>query len=183
MTTKLTFAIAILILAQILGGCSSSEKSEKSQAPSTSSFVDTTGYRLLIGKPFPDVEVLDLEGNSLRTASLTRDGRVIIFLEPTCSYCEKMISKWRLQFEKGSFSDDEVVAIVPAALETARAYKRLQSIPFSVYVDTGFVFMTRFQVTDFPLQLVVGRSRTIHDYNFQIERQIFPEQIHSQFSK
>ncbi len=183
MTTRHTFAIAILILAQILGGCSSSDESEKSQVRPESSVADTTGYRLLIGKPFPDVEVLDLEGEPLRTGNLISNGRVIIFLEPTCSYCEKMISKWRSQLESGDFREDEVAAIVPAALETARAYKRLQGIPFSVYVDTGFVFMTRFQVADFPLQLVVGRSGTIHDYNFQIERQIFPDQIHSQFSK
>jgi peroxiredoxin len=182
MTTKASIAIAILILAQIPGGCSPSDKGEKNKVPPATALTDTTGYRLLIGKTFPDVEVIDLESNSLRTTTLVSSGRVVLFLEPTCSFCERMISKWRRQLEDGAVRADEIVAIVPAALETAQAYKRLQGIPFTVYVDTGFVFMTRFQVTDFPLQLVVGRSGTIHDYNFQIERQIFPDQIRRQFA-
>lgn len=144
---------------------------------------DTAGYRLLIGKQFPTVDVLDLDGNVTTTSQVVGQGRVILFLEPTCSYCAKMIDRWRDQFEKKLMTPEEVAAIVPASVETARAYRRLQSLPFAVFVDTGFVFMNRFQVTDFPLQLVVGRSGTIHDYNFQVDRQIFADQIRRQFEK
>ncbi len=183
MSTKTRLAIAIIAMLTTSIGCSSQEKEKSAPDSAAKTVADTTGYRLLIGKPFPNIEILDLDGTPVHTGNLISRGRVIVFLEPTCSYCAQMISKWRSQFEEKRMLAEEVVAIVPAGLETARAYARLQSIPFAVYVDTGFTFMNRYQVTDFPLQLVVGRSGTIHDYNFQIERQIFPDQIHRQFEK
>ncbi|MCC6963416.1 MAG: redoxin domain-containing protein [candidate division Zixibacteria bacterium] len=150
---------------------------------SSKAATDTTGYRLLIGQQFPNVEVLDLDGNVTKTSQILGQGRVFLFLEPTCSYCVKIIDRWRDQFEKKLMSPEEVAAIVPASVEAAQAYQRLQSLPFAVYVDTGLIFMNRFQVTDFPLQLVVGKSGTIHDYNFQVDRQIFADQIRRQFEK
>ncbi len=181
MRNDICYAIALLSTICLALACNTSQKSEPKMSPKVTA--DTTSYRLLIGKQFPDIELLDLDGNSLLTSRIFAQGRVILFLEPTCSYCAKMIDRWRDQFEKKLMTPEEVVAIVPASVETARAYKRLQSLPFAVFVDTGFVFMNRFQVTDFPLQLVVGKSGTIHDYNFQVDRQIFADQIRRQFKK
>lgn len=181
MRNEISYTITLLITIGLALSCSPSNTGEPKVSPKTVN--DTTGYRLLIGRQFPNIDVLDLDGSVTKTGQVVEHGRVILFLEPTCSYCAKMIDRWRDQFEKKLMAPEEVAAIVPASMETARAYKRLQSLPFTVYVDTGFVFMNRFQVTDFPLQLVVGKSGTIHDYNFQVDRQIFADQIRRQFEK
>src|SRR5690606_35873109 len=136
MRNEISFAITLLFTIALALSCSSSNDGEpkvSSKAPA-----DTAGYRLLIGKQFPTVEVLDLDGNVTTTRQVIGQGRVILFLEPTCSYCAKMIDRWRDQFDKKLMTPTEVAAIVPASVETARAYRRLQSLPFAVFVDTGF---------------------------------------------
>ncbi len=134
-------------------------------------------YRLLIGKKFPTARVVSTEGKSISTSELMTSGKVVLFLDPGCNNCEGMINKWIGLIDRHTVSAEEVVGITNMSPADAALYHQERGMNFRLFCDTARYFMNYHDVTDFPLQLVVGRSGTIHEHTYDVGRQIFPDQL------
>lgn len=140
-------------------------------------------YRLLIGKHFPDTELIDVNGARTSSGALARFGCVVLFLETSCSNCEAMIEKWKKLVLNGTIAQDQIFAICFQGPTEAAAYHQDRALNFPVYCDTAGYFWNNHEVHDFPLQLVVGRSGTIHESTYDAQRQVFPDQLNRWLSE
>ncbi len=134
-------------------------------------------YKLLVGKRFPSVELVTTDGKESGTFELLKSGGVVLFLEPGCNLCEAMIDKWNGLIEKRTVGADEVVGITFMRPAEAEAYRSGRRMDFSLYCDTMGIFLNNHDVTEFPLQVVVGKSGAIYEHTIDIGRQIFPDQL------
>lgn len=134
-------------------------------------------YRLLIGNKFPSAQLVGGDGRVVSTADLLRSGKVVLFVDPGCNSCDGMVAKWIDLVDRHTVSAEEVVAICFMKPEDAESYRNQQRMNFRLFCDTARYFMNNHEVTDFPLQLVVGRSGTIHEHTYDVGRQIFPDQL------
>lgn len=137
----------------------------------------TEKYRLLIGQKFPTTNLTNSEGHTVSTSDLLQSGKVVLFLDPGCNSCEAMIGKWVGLIERRSVSPDDVVGICNMNPADAALYHQERRMNFRLFCDTAMYFWNNHSVTDFPLQLVVGKSGTIHEHTYDVGRQIFPDQL------
>ncbi|MBK7092865.1 MAG: redoxin domain-containing protein [bacterium] len=151
------------------------EDSDNSTPQQTSK--TTEKYRLLIGQRFPTTNLTNTDGHTVSTSELLKGGKVVLFLDPGCNSCEGMISKWVGLVDKRSVSAEEVIGICNMDPVDAALYSQERRMNFRLYCDTARYFWNNHDVTDFPLQLVVGKSGTIHEHTFDVGRQIFPDQL------
>lgn len=134
-------------------------------------------YRLLVGKPFPDAELIDVKGTKTSSGTLVRSGGVVLFLETSCSNCEAMIEKWKKLVVNGTIARDQIFAICFQGPAEATTYHQHREMNFPLFCDTAGYYMIQHEVHDFPLQLVVGRSGTIFESTYDAKRQVFPDQL------
>jgi peroxiredoxin len=140
-------------------------------------------YPLLIGKVFPDAELLDVNNVKMRSVELVRSGAVVLFLETSCSNCEAMIEKWKNLVAAETITPDEIFGICFQKPAEASAYHHQHVMNFPIYCDTAGYYLVQHEVHDFPLQLVVGRSGMIHESTYDARRQVFPDQLHRWLSE
>ncbi|MGB5107784.1 MAG: redoxin domain-containing protein [Candidatus Zixiibacteriota bacterium] len=138
-------------------------------------------YRLLIGKQFPNVELISNSGQSLTTSELVGDGKVILFLDPGCISCEAMANKWIALIGKHTLDPSRVFAVCFLPPTQAAQYHAERQMNFPLYSDTAQYFVKNHDLTDFPLQLVVGKSMTIHESTYDVQRQVFMDQLERWF--
>lgn len=172
----MALCIAIAAIAYVLIAPFDSNNHSVTTSKSVSAPV-TDKYPLLIGKPFPEVEMINSNGESVSTHDLLMRGKVVLFLEPGCNGCDGMISKWNDLLNRRVVSSDEIMGITFQPPSEAGQFRAQKNITFPLYLDTCFTFMNRHSVTEFPLMLVVGKSGTIHESTYSISRQIFPDQL------
>ena len=182
MMTKLIIAIAVLAAAGMVYWFIAKDKLEKYYEDSDNSTQQqlpntTEKYRLLIGKKFPTTQLVDSKGYLVSTTELVASGKVILFLDPGCNSCVGMINKWIDLVERHTVNADEVIGITNMLPADAALYHQELRMNFRLFCDTARYFFNNHEVTDFPLQLVVGRSGTIHEHTFDVGRQIFPDQL------
>lgn len=134
-------------------------------------------YRLLIGKPFPNVELIAADGQRITTAELLSNGKVVLFLDPGCNSCEAMVNKWTALVGKRQVAATDVLAICFLQPDDAAEYHTKHQMNFPIYSDTAQYFIKNHELTDFPLQLVVGKSMTIHEHTYDFQRQVFFDQL------
>lgn len=179
---KLIILITVLAVAGMVYWIVSKDKLqnyyEDSDNTEPSQIVNTSEkYRLLIGQKFPVADLVSTDGKGINTAELLKSGKVVLFLDPGCNSCEGMISKWVGLVDKRSVSGEEVIGICNMDPVDAALYHQERRMNFRLFCDTARYFMNNHSVTDFPLQLVVGRSGTIHEHTYDVGRQIFPDQL------
>ncbi len=180
--TKLIIAIAVLALAGMIYWFVSKDKLENYYEDSDNAALQqlpntTEKYRLLIGKKFPTASLVSSDGKLVSTAELVVAGKVVLFLDPGCNSCEGMINKWIGLIERRTVGADEVLGITNMTPADAALYHQERRMNFPLFCDTARYFFNNHEVTDFPLQLVVGRSGTIHEHTYDVGRQIFPDQL------
>lgn len=180
--TKLIIAIAVLAIAGMVYWFVSKDKLENYYEDSDNTSLQqppsaTEKYRLLIGKRFPSTSLVSSDGKLVRTSELVAGGKVILFLDPGCNSCEGMINKWVGLVDRHTVGADEVVGITNMLPADAALYRQERRMNFPLLCDTARYFFNNHEVTDFPLQLVVGRSGTIHEHTYDVGRQIFPDQL------
>jgi peroxiredoxin len=113
------------------------------------------------GDRFPDVELTDLDGNTVRTSDLL-GGReaIVIFASTTCEACHDLTLVWgqrKSELPEGY----PVFAIVDEEVDLATQYVKEKLFKFPLYCDTKSVFYTDYLVDSYPTLVGVGKDGTI----------------------
>ena len=124
------------------------------QVPDSIAPTDTTHSKLYPGKPFPSIEVLDLEERSINTASLIA-GRpsLVLFVDPDCEACREFMAVWIPRV--GELPPGlNVVGITKVDAQYAKQYKADSGFPFPLYSDASGIFARDYRIKVYPT--VVG---------------------------
>jgi methylamine dehydrogenase accessory protein MauD len=113
---------------------------------------------LAVGEPVPAVEVLDLDGRTLRIGAPRTDGMstLILFVSPTCPVCESLLSVL-----KSSRKDEQawlqIVLASDGELAPHREFARSHGLAAFPYVLSAPLGMT-YQVSRLPFAALVDES-------------------------
>lgn len=148
-------------MALLVSGCGKSATPERtdrraSDAPAVDSVAanDTTHSKLYPGKPFPAIEVLDLDERTVNAASLVL-GRpsLVLFVDPDCEACREFMDVWIPQ--AGELPPGlNVVGITKVDAQYAKQYKEDSGFPFPLYSDEAGLFARDYRIKVYPT--VVG---------------------------
>jgi len=156
-TSRILF-IALFCLAACGKDASqkSSDTSSKSGPSDTvaSADQDTVHSRLYPGKPFPAVEILDLNENKVSAASLVM-GRpsLVLFIDPDCESCRAFLAVWDKQVSDLP-PGLNVVGITKVDPQYAKQYKEDSGFPHPLYSDQDGIFARDYRIKIYPT--VVG---------------------------
>jgi peroxiredoxin len=115
--------------------------------------------KLALGSIFPDVAVFDESGAPLNTKSLVGDhGAVLLFMELGCPPCKEMSQKWQGAIESGKAAGVPLLGVTINLPVNIRPYRMKNKLTFPIYADTLNIFMDNYDVTNYPLEVVVGKS-------------------------
>jgi peroxiredoxin len=158
MSTR-TFLFIALLAVTACGrktGQESSETPSKTTPPDTvaSADRDTVHSRLYPGKPFPAVEILDLDENKVNAASLVA-GRpsLVLFIDPDCESCRAFLEVWDKQVNALP-AGLNVIGITKVDPQYAKQYKQDSGFPHPLYSDQDGIFARDYRIKIYPT--VVG---------------------------
>ncbi len=120
------------------------------------------------GQLFPGVALERTDGTGVTTKDLLANkGGVVLFLELGCPPCKEMCERWQQFIDAKQLGEIPLWAITFSPLAEIEPYKAANKLSFPIYCDTGRVFMSQYQLTSYPMAVVVGRSGIIewHSYN------------------
>lgn len=125
------------------------------------------------GEEFPHVPIMATDSAMTTTSDLLTDGGVVIFMELGCPPCSVMSQNWSKALQ--SWNDPPpVFGIAYASLERIARYRDYLSIEFPIYSDTGDVFATAYQVTDYPMRLIVDTAGVIRSQAYDCHELVDP---------
>jgi peroxiredoxin len=132
-----------------------------------------TDLKLTVGSPFPDVQLTDRNYDSRQTADLLNpSGTVVLFLDDGCQPCEDMVANWTSMVTSGAITADRIVGITFDAANKIDVIEKKYGLPFPVYADESFTFLSNYGVDGFPLTIVVDGNGTVRrvesDYRVRI---------------
>ena len=115
---------------------------------------DTVHSRLYPGKPFPAVEVLDLEEHKVSAAALVA-GRpsLVLFIDPDCESCREFLAVWDKQVKELP-AGLNVIGITKADPQYAKQYQQDSGFPHPLYSDQDGIFARDYRIKIYPT--VVG---------------------------
>lgn len=115
--------------------------------------------KLVSDTPFPEVTLFDETGaTQSSTQLLGGKGGVILFMELGCPPCKEMSLKWQSAIDKGEANDISLLGVTINLPVNIRPYRLKNKLTFPIYSDTMNVFMDKYDVTNYPLEMVVGKS-------------------------
>jgi peroxiredoxin len=139
---------------------------ERSDAPPMEPYSEPTS-KLAVGMPFPDVQVLDVSSRPVMTSDmLDAHGGVILFMELGCPPCVEMTEKWVEAIKSGEAKDVPVYGVAINLPMHIHSYRIKRGISFPIFSDSAGVFINQYDVTSYPMEVVVGKSGIIRYTNF-----------------
>jgi peroxiredoxin len=145
---------------------------ESSSAPPVEPYSEPTS-KLASGMTFPDVQVMDESSKPVMTSDmLAGKGGVILFMELGCPPCVEMTEKWVQAIKSGEAKDISVYGIAINLPMHIYSYRMKKGISFPIYSDSAGVFINQYDVTSYPMQVVVGKSGVIRYTNFDSREEL-----------
>jgi len=152
----------ILIALWALTACSKGSSRQSSETAATSGRPDSATYatedtahsRLYPGKPFPAVQVLDLDEKKVSAASLVA-GRpsLVLFIDPDCESCRNFLAVWDKEV-RDLPPGLNVLGITKVDPQYAKQYKQDSGFPHPLYSDEDGTFARDYRIKIYPT--VVG---------------------------
>ncbi len=139
------------------------------QASQNGEFLTTQGptSKLQVGMVFPDLELMASDSGRVRTSDfVANDGSVFIFMQTDCPPCESMTAKWQTLINNGEIERDQVLGITIEPPQHVTKYAQKHGLTFPIYADTAMAFLKSYDVSDYPLVVIVGKSGKIKMYTF-----------------
>jgi len=122
---------------------------------------------LRAGDIFPDLPLVDDAGERTPASALIGGtGMVVLFLDLECPPCAEMALRWQKAIDEGAVDSYQVMAVTYQSHEAMAAFRGEHALAFPFYRDADLAFRERFDVTRFPLEVVVGASGLIHSTSF-----------------
>ncbi len=100
------------------------------------------------GEDAPQVELPDLDGNTIELKSFRGKPAVLLFWNPSCGYCQNMLDRIKNREDNGS----RLLVISTGSVEANRA----QGFRASVVLDTGFSTGNAFGATGTPSAIKIN---------------------------
>lgn len=126
---------------------------------------------------FPDVQLIDETGANIPSQSLIAGkGGVVMFMDLACPPCQEMTEKLQQAYAT-EMSDVTVVGITPEKPHDVLYYRKKNNLTFPIYSDTAFTFMSQYQVQNFPLFVIVGKSGQVREFTFDARLPIDADHI------
>jgi peroxiredoxin len=113
------------------------------------------------GDPFPTVTLRTEAGDSTSTATLLRDGGVVLFLDLECPPCLDMARKWNRAVADGLIPVEQVVAIADHPDAAIGRFRADNHLDIAVYRDPASDFMSRYGVSSYPLEVMVDAAGAV----------------------
>lgn len=158
MNTRYLWILPLLALA----ACGKGTSQQSSEGPASTGHADSTASatadtvhsRLYPGKPFPAVQVLDLNEKRVNAAALVA-GRpsLVLFIDPDCESCREFLAVWDKQVSELP-AGLNVVGITRADPQYAKQYKQESGFPHPLYSDDEGIFARDYRIKVYPT--VVG---------------------------
>lgn len=162
------FVVAIIVtvgVAYVLGvaaaGIVQKYRMKKFRAEKTQEILEQMGSGLDVGVPLPDVELEELDGNSIRLSEAVGARSLVSFISPDCGACKialERISATVSESDRAGFvliSDTD-----PANLSHIQDSLNLHC---RLIYDRGGEYKNRLGVFTFPFNVVVDKELVIED--------------------
>jgi peroxiredoxin len=108
-----------------------------------------------IGDPAPDVRLRDLDGNETSLAEETRERTVVVFWDPACGFCERMVPQLR-EWEANPPRDAPDLLLVSTG---SVADNRAMGIEAEILIDGNFVAGSAVGAGGTPTAVLVDQGR------------------------
>lgn len=118
------------------------------------------------GRPFPDVELLDVDGNPVQTGSLVGTPLVVNVWYSNCAPCVREMPA--LVEVDGEYDDDEVrfVGIDPQDdADTMLDFAEERDVAYDLYLDDSYGFVDAAGVFSYPTTFFVDADGTIVEHH------------------
>ncbi len=136
---------------------------------------------LKTGSAFPEVQLFDESGAPASTSQLLGGkGAVVLFMELGCPPCKEMSLKWQTALASGKAKDVPLIGITVNGPVYIRPYRLKNQLTFPIYSDTLNIFMDKYNVTNYPIELVIGKSGKITYSTFDSNEPIDFDQLKKQ---
>lgn len=175
LTPARIFGYAVLMFIVGIAGVLAGTLLRDHFASPKSAMVSTRVPRSLLkqGMIFPDAPVVTTDGRMRRTVELIdHSGSVVLFLDLECSPCIKMALRWQDALDNALVEDGKVWAISYHSSEVIQNFMVENDLRFPIYTDSSQTFLKKFEVTRFPLEVVVGASGRIRSLSYDSETPI-----------
>lgn len=135
------------------------------------------------GDAFPDVALEDAAGNGLSTTDLLANaGGVVLFIDLECPPCTDMCLRWQRAIDAGVIPADQVIGVTNQTTEVAETYRSEHGLRFDIYHDPGGVFRHEYDVSRFPLEVVVGESGRVRSTSYESASDVDTEALARQLA-
>jgi peroxiredoxin len=115
--------------------------------------------KLAIGTDFPDVSLFDEAGAPVSSKQVIGgQGAVVLFMELGCPPCKEMSQKWEGAIASGKALGVPLYGVTINLPVSIHPYRIKNKLTFPIYADTLNIFMDNYDVTNYPLEVVVGKS-------------------------
>lgn len=119
------------------------------------------------GDAFPNVELSGAAGGRLNTVDAFQErGGIVLFVDLECPPCTDMCLRWQQAVHDGIVDLDQVVGVTYHPIEVSERYRAEHGLEFAIYRDDEGVFRRVFEVTRFPLEVVVGASGQVQSTSY-----------------
>jgi peroxiredoxin len=142
---------------------------------SKSSMVTARVPRSLLkqGMVMPDAELVGIDSRAHRTSELLGDnGGVVLFLDLECPPCIDMALKWQDALDNNMIMPERVWGISYHTAEVIRAFMDENNLRFAIFTDSTHTFLKEYEVSRFPLEVIVGSSGKVRSLNYDSESPI-----------
>jgi peroxiredoxin len=167
--------LAVFIVA--FGGVYLGTRLRQQPAESTPISEELTS-KLGDGAQFPEVDLYAEDSSLVRSADLLAGKpAVVLFLELGCPPCKIMTSKWQALQADGQLSGINLLGITFSPLREIRKYRLENQLTVPVYADSANVFMSSYNITNYPYMIALDRSGKVVMHSFDANEEIDPSHL------
>jgi peroxiredoxin len=175
--THRSIVLAVLVVAAVgCGGQGERGSSTPSPAPA--------GTKIAPGAPFPDVPLLTLDGDTVRTHVLV-GGResLVVFMEVGCEACGEFLDAWAAIPDRVKGIGLNLVGIVEDEPRFARNYAEEKHVAFPVYCDEKGRFVDTYGINAYPTAVALYADGRIAYVGRGVNAEFTPEKARSLFEQ
>ncbi len=107
---------------------------------------------LAVGTPVPELALTTLDGGTLRTATFAGTPATVIFWNPGCGFCQKLLPDLRDKLTREKVPPERVILISTGTVEDNRTL----DLPATIVIDEDFAAGRAFSAAGTPSAVLVG---------------------------
>lgn len=130
---------------------------------------------LRVGQRLPVMVLVSERGDTLSSVDLIEGGAVVLLLDPDCPPCADMARKWQRAIKDRVVDPPAVWAVSAQPADAIRRFKEETAITFPVYRDARETLHRVYDVTQYPLELIVDHTLRIQSTSYDPRHEVNPK--------